>query len=150
MYKRQPHNDPKARGMFIGMSMDTTRRDMTQAIMEGVSFGIRDSFEVAKALGIRLDSTRICGGGAKSALWRKMIANILNLRVERVASEEGPGLGAAMLAAVACGEYASVEEAADAIVQVTETVEPDPLLAAKYQEQYERFEKLYPAVKAWF
>lgn len=150
MGERSPHNDPKARGMFIGMSMDTTRRDMTQAIMEGVSFGIRDSFEVAKALGIRLDSTRICGGGAKSALWRKMIANILNLRVERVASEEGPGLGAAMLAAVACGEYASVEEAADAIVQVTETVEPDPLLAAKYQEQYERFEKLYPAVKAWF
>lgn len=150
MGERSPHNDPKARGMFIGMSMDTTRRDMTQAIMEGVSFGIRDSFEVAKALGICLDSTRICGGGAKSALWRKMIANILNLRVERVASEEGPGLGAAMLAAVACGEYASVEEAADAIVQVTETVEPDPLLAAKYQEQYERFEKLYPAVKAWF
>lgn len=150
MGERSPHNDPKARGMFIGMSMDTTRRDMTQAIMEGVSFGIRDSFEVAKALGIRLDSTRICGGGAKSALWRKMIANILNLRVERVASEEGPGLGAAMLAAAACGEYASVEEAADAIVQVTETVEPDPLLAAKYQEQYERFEKLYPAVKAWF
>ncbi len=150
MGERSPHNDPKARGMFIGMSMDTTRRDMTQAIMEGVSFGIRDSFEVAKALGIRLESTRICGGGAKSALWRKMIANILNLRVERVASEEGPGLGAAMLAAVACGEYASVEEAADAIVQVTETVEPDPLLAAKYQEQYERFEKLYPAVKAWF
>lgn len=150
MGERSPHNDPKARGMFIGMSMDTTRRDMTQAIMEGVSFGIRDSFEVAKALGIRLDSTRICGGGAKSALWRKMIANILNLRVERVASEEGPGLGAAMLAAVACGEYASVEEAADAIVQVTETVEPDPLLAAKYQEQYERFEKLYPTVKAWF
>lgn len=150
MGERSPHNDPKARGMFIGMSMDTTRRDMTQAIMEGVSFGIRDSFEVAKALGIRLDSTRICGGGAKSALWRKMIANILNLRVERVASEEGPGLGAAMLAAVACGEYASVEAAADAIVQVTETVEPDPILAAKYQEQYQRFEKLYPAVKAWF
>lgn len=150
MGERSPHNDPKARGMFIGMSMDTTRRDMTQAIMEGVSFGIRDSFEVAKALGIQLDSTRICGGGAKSALWRKMIANILNLRVERVASEEGPGLGAAMLAAVACGEYTSVKAAADAIVQVTETVEPDPLLAAKYQEQYERFEKLYPAVKAWF
>ncbi len=150
MGERSPHNDPKARGMFTGMSMDTPRRDMTQAIMEGVSFGIRDSFEVAKALGIRLDSTRICGGGAKSALWRKMIANILNLRVERVASEEGPGLGAAMLAAVSCGEYTSGEEAADAIVQVTETVEPDPLLAAKYQEQYERFEKLYPAVKAWF
>jgi len=150
MGERSPHNAGQAGGIFMGMSMHTPRRDMTQAIMEGVSFGIRDSFEVAKALGIRLDSTRICGGGAKSALWRKMIANILNLRVERVASEEGPGLGAAMLAAVACGEYASVEEAADAIVQGTETVEPDPLLAAKYQEQYERFEKLYPTVKAWF
>lgn len=150
MGERSPHNDPRARGMFIGMSMDTTRRDMTQAIMEGVSFGIRDSFEVAKSLGIHLAGTRICGGGAKSALWRKMIANILSLRVERVASEEGPGLGAAMLAAVACGEYASVDEAADAIVRVTETIEPDPALAAKYQEQYLRFQKLYPAVKDWF
>lgn len=150
MGERSPHNDPRARGMFIGMSMDTTRRDMTQAIMEGVSFGIRDSFEVAKSLGIHLTGTRICGGGAKSALWRKMIANILNLRVERVASEEGPGLGAAMLAAVACGEYASVDEAADAIVRVTETIEPDTVLAAKYQEQYLRFQKLYPAVKDWF
>lgn len=136
--------------MFIGMSMDTTRRDMTQAIMEGVSYGIRDSFEVAKSLGIHLTGTRICGGGARSALWRKMIANILNLRVERVASEEGPGLGAAMLAAVACGEYASVDEAAGAIVRVTETIEPDPALAAKYQQQYLRFQKLYPSVKDWF
>ncbi|BAK99882.1 xylulose kinase [Oscillibacter valericigenes Sjm18-20] len=150
MGERSPHNDPRARAMFIGMSMDTTRRDMTQAIMEGVSFGIRDSFEVAKSLGIRLTGTRICGGGARSALWRKMIANILNLRVERVASEEGPGLGAAMLAAVACGEYASVDEAADAIVRVTETIEPDPALAAKYQQQYLRFQKLYPAIKDWF
>ena len=150
MGERSPHNDPRARGMFIGMSMDTTRRDMTQAIMEGVSFGIRDSFEVAKSLGIHPDGTRICGGGSRSALWRKMIANILDLPVERVASEEGPGLGAAMLAAVACGEYDSVDEAAKAIVRVTETIDPDPELAAKYQGQYLRFQRLYPALKDWF
>lgn len=150
MGERSPHNDSSARGMFIGMSMDTTRRDMTQAVLEGVSFGIRDSFEVAKSLGIQPSATRICGGGAKSALWRKMIANILNLPVERIASDEGPGLGAAMLAAVACGEYACVDEAADAIVRVTETIYPDPALAAKYEKQYLRFQKLYPAVKDWF
>lgn len=150
MGERSPHNDPKARGMFIGMSMDTTRQEMTQAVLEGVTFAIRDSFEIAKELGITTASTKLCGGGAKSPLWRKLVANILNLPVEIVAAEEGPGLGAAMLAAVGCGEYESVEEAAKAIVRVTDVVYPDPALAAKYQAQYERFRKLYPAVRAWF
>lgn len=150
MGERSPHNDPKARSMFFGMSMETSRLDMTQAIMEGVCFGIRDSFEVAKSLGIQPDSTKICGGGAKSALWRKMIANILNLKVETIAAEEGPGLGGAMLAAVACGEYASVEEAANAIVRVADVTVPQPELVKKYEEQYGKFRKLYPAVKALF
>ena len=83
---------------------------MTQAVLEGVGFALRDSLEVAKSLGIRLERTKICGGGAKSPLWRKIIANILNLKVDVIESEEGPALGGAMLAAVACGEYGSVEE----------------------------------------
>ena len=73
MGERSPHNDPDARAMFIGMSMDTTRADMTQAVLEGVAFGLRDSLEVAKSLGIQIDRTKICGGGAKSPLWRKII-----------------------------------------------------------------------------
>ncbi|MCR4649862.1 MAG: xylulokinase, partial [Lachnospiraceae bacterium] len=100
MGERSPHNNPDARGTFIGLTMDSTREDMTQAVLEGVAFGLRDSIEVARSLGIPLTKTRICGGGAKSPLWRKMITNIMNMEVERITSEEGPGLGGAMLAAV--------------------------------------------------
>lgn len=150
MGERSPHNDPDARGTFIGMTMDTTREDLTQAVLEGVAFAIRDSFEVAESLGIRVERTKICGGGAKSHLWKKIMADVLNIKVDSIAAEEGPGMGAAMLAAVACGEYVSVEEAAAKIVKVTGTVEPDPETAAKYEEKYRKFAKIYPAVKELF
>ena len=146
MGERSPHNDPKARGTFVGMTMDNTREDMTQAVLEGVAYALRDSLEVARKLGISITKTRICGGGAKSALWKAMIANIMNLQVEVLAVEEGPGLGGAMLAAVACGEYASVKEAADRIVRVKEVVDPDPVLVAKYEKHYQIFQKIYPAL----
>ena len=150
MGERSPHNDPNVRGTFIGMSMDTTREELTQAVLEGVVFGLRDSFEVAKSLGIQIDRTKICGGGAKSPLWRQMVADILNIRVDIPESEEGPAMGGAMLAAVACGEYASVEEAAAKIVKVVDTVEPIPENAQRYEERYQQFRKIYPAVKALF
>ena len=150
MGERSPHNNPDARAMFIGMSMDTTREDMTQAVLEGVAFGIRDSFEVAKSLGIKIEKTKICGGGAKSLLWKKIMANVLGIRVEVIESEEGPGYGGAMLAAVACGEYASVEEAAEKLVKVVGAVEPDAELTAKYEEKYQKFKKIYPTVKCLY
>ena len=115
MGERSPHNDPDARGTFIGMTMDTSREDMTQAVLEGVAFALRDSLEV-----------------------------------DVIESEEGPGLGAAMLAAVACGEYGSVEDAANKIVKVVDTVEPDPELAARYERQYQKFKQIYPACKELF
>ena len=145
MGERSPHNNPDARGTFIGLTMDSTREDMTQAVLEGVAFGLRDSIEVARSLGIPLSKTRICGGGAKSPLWRKMITNIMNMEVERITSEEGPGLGGAMLAAVGCGEYASVEEAAKAIVKVLDVEKPDPVLVEKYEKKYQQFKTIYPA-----
>ena len=150
MGERSPHNDPNARGTFIGMTMDTTRADMTQAVLEGVAFALRDSLEVAKSLGIHLERTKICGGGAKSPLWKKMIANILNLKVDVIESEEGPAMGGAMLAAVACGEYAGVEEIAEKFVKVTGTVEPEPELVAKYEERYQKFRQIYPVCKPLF
>ena len=150
MGERSPHNNPDARAMFIGMSMDTTRADMTQAVLEGVAFGIRDSFEVAKSLGINITKTKICGGGAKSPLWKKIMANVLGITVEVIESEEGPGYGGAILAAVGCGEYASVEEAADKLVKVVATVEPDAGLTAKYEEKYQKFKKIYPTVKCLY
>lgn len=150
MGERSPLNDPYARGAFIGLSMDSTRADMTQAVLEGVAFAIRDSFEVARSLGIRIERSKICGGGAKSPLWRKIIANVLNIKIDRIESEEGPGYGGAMLAAVGCGEFASVEEAAKKLVKIIDTVEPEPELAAKYEEKYRKFAKIYPAVKGLF
>ena len=150
MGERSPHNDPDARGTFIGMTMDTTRSDMTQAVLEGVAFALRDSFEVARSLGLKIERTKICGGGAKSALWKKIIANVLNVKVDVLENEEGPAYGGAILAAVACGEFASVTEAAEKLVRVVETVEPDSQLTEKYEEKYKKFREIYPACKALF
>ncbi len=148
MGERSPHNDPNARGTFIGMTMDTTRADMTQAVLEGVAFALRDSFEVARSLGIQIERSKICGGGAKSPLWKKIIANVLNIKLDIIESEQGPGMGGAMLAAVANGEYESVEAVAKKFVKVVETVEPDQELVAKYEERYRQFATIYPACKA--
>lgn len=150
MGERSPHNNPNARAMFVGMSMDTTREDMTLAVLEGVAFGLRDSLEVARSLGIRIDSSRICGGGAKSPLWRQIIAAVMNVKLEIIESEEGPGYGAAILAAVGCGTFESVESACEKLVKVIDTVEPDQLLVQKYEEKYQKFKQLYPIMKNWF
>lgn len=150
MGERSPHNSPNARAMFIGMSMDTTRADMTQAVLEGVAFAMRDCYEIAKKIGITLTETKICGGGAKSPLWRKIIANVLNLKVNVIESEEGPGLGGAILAAVACGEYPSVPAATEQIVKIVKTESPEPELVAKYEKKYEYFKNLYPTVSGLY
>lgn len=150
MGERSPHNDPSARALFIGMSMDTTRSAMTQAVMEGVAFALRDSVEVARSLGIRIERTKICGGGAKSSLWKRIIANVLNMKVDVIESEEGPGYGAAMLAAVGCGVFANVEEAAEKLVHVVDTIEPEEELVQKYEKCYQKFRQIYPAVKTLY
>ena len=150
MGERSPHNNPNARGTFIGMTMDTTRADMTQAVLEGVAFALRDSFEVAKSLGLYIERSKICGGGAKSPLWKKIIANVLNVKIDVLESEEGPALGGAMLAAVACGEFENVEDAAQKLVHVVETIEPENDLVAKYEECYQKFKEIYPVCKPLF
>ena len=150
MGERSPHNDPDARAAFVGMSMDTTREDMTQAMLEGVAFGLRDSMEAAKSTGLHPERSKICGGGAKSSLWRKIITNVMNMKIDRIESEEGPGYGAAILAAVGCGAFSSVEEAAGRLVKITDTEEPDPQLAGKYEEKYQKYRKLYPALKEFY
>ena len=150
MGERSPINDPMARATFTGITMDTTRADMTQAVLEGVAFALRDSFEVARSLGVDIKRSKICGGGAKSPLWKKIVANVLNIKIDVIESEEGPALGGAMLAAVANGEYASVQAAADAIVKIVDTVEPDAELVAKYEARYQEFKRIYPALKPVF
>ena len=150
MGERSPINDTNARATFVGMTMDTSRADLVQAVLEGVAFAIRDSVEVARSLGIEINKSKICGGGARSPLWKRIFANVLNCELESVASEQGPGMGAAMLAMVACGEYPSVQSCCDALVAVASTVKPETRLAAKYEERYQQFKKIYPAMKALF
>ena len=150
MGERSPINDTDARGTFIGMSMDTTRADLTLAVLEGVAFAIRDSVEVARSLGVEIPSSKICGGGAKSPLWKKIMANVLGVKLEIPACEQGPGMGGAMLAMVACGAYESVQAACDAIVKTDSVLEPEAELTARYEAQYQKFKTIYPAVKAIF
>ena len=150
MGERSPINDVNARGTFTGMTMDSTRADLVQAVLEGVAFAIRDSFEVAKSLGIEIPRSWVCGGGAKSPLWRKIFANVLGIPLDMVQTEQGPGYGGAMLAMVGCGVYPSVEAAAGALVKLASTTEPDPALTARYEEQYQKYRKIYPALKSVF
>lgn len=150
MGERSPINDTDARGTFIGMSADTTRSDMLLAVLEGVAFAIRDSFEVAESLGISIERSNICGGGAKSLLWKKIMANVLGIPLDTVKTEQGPGYGGAILAMVGSGAYDSVCEACGALVDVAETVYPDDELTAKYEEKYQNFKKIYPALKEVF
>ena len=150
MGERSPINDTNARATFIGMTMDTSRADMTQAMLEGVAFAIRDSFEVARSLGIEIPRSNICGGGSKSALWKTILANVLGIPLDTVATEQGPGYGAAMLAMVACGQFGSVRQAAEALVRVKSTLEPDPALVERYNDRYARFKKIYPACRELF
>ena len=150
MGERSPHNDPAARGVFAGLSMDTSRADMTKAVLEGVAYALRDCVEAAREQGIELTEARLCGGGAKSPLWRKILANVLRLRLNIPACGEGPSYGAAILAMVAAGEYPSVSEAAERIVRMSGSIDYDESLALKYDLGYERYRCLYKHLKNWF
>ena len=150
MGERSPINDTNARGTFTGITMDTTRADLVQAVLEGVAFAIRDSFEVARSLGIAIPRSFLCGGGAKSPLWRRIFSNVLGIPLDMVKTEQGPGYGGAMLAMVGCGVYPSVQAAADALVELASTTEPDSELTARYEAQYQKFKRIYPAMRELF
>lgn len=150
MGERSPINDENARACFIGMTMDTTRVDMIQAVLEGVAFGIRDSLEAAKAMGLTVERSNLCGGGAKSLIWRKILASVLHLKLDILYMEQGPAMGAAMLAMVADGAYGSIGEVCHALVKIRETIDPDPELEVLYDQRYEEFRHLYPALKEVF
>ena len=150
MGERSPINDTNARGTFVGMTMDTTRSDLVQAVLEGVAFAILDSFEVARSLGLDIPSSKLCGGGSKSPLWRTIFANVLGIPLELPKTEQGPGYGGAMLAMVGCGRFESVQAAADALVEVASVVEPDPELTARYEARYRQYRTIYPALKPVF
>ena len=150
MGERSPHNDPNAKGVFFGMRRNTTRAQLTQAVYEGVTFALRDSLEAAEKQNILLSGVRLCGGGAVSAAWRQMAADILNRTVEVPEQVQGPSLGGALLAAIADGVYSSPQEAAASIAETGAVYRPNPEAAAYYQLRYRFFRKLYPAMKPLF
>ncbi len=150
MGERSPINDVRARGTFVGMTMSTTRADLIQAVLEGVSFAIRDSLEVARSLGIDISSSMICGGGAKSPLWQRIMANVLGITLKKAATEQGPGFGGAILAMVASGAYPTVGDACGKLITVASEIAPEKELTARYEERYQAFRKIYPALKELF
>lgn len=148
--ERSPHNDVNAKGAFIGLSATTTRAQMSKAVMDGVAFALRDCLEVAKANGIVIKCATLCGGGAKSALWRQIVADVSGVPVTVSQNVQGPAYGAAILAMVGCGEYESVQSAVKSIIKGGESLSPDPLRAEKYNKKYQVFKGLYPLLKQTF
>jgi xylulokinase len=145
--ERTPHADPFARGAFVGLSLSHDRGALVRAVLEGVAYGLRDSLELLRGLGVQPETARASGGGARSDLWLRIVASVLGVPIERTAVEEGAAYGAALLGAVAAGEFADVDEAVRVCVRVRDTVEPDPEWQAAYEERYPRFRELYPALR---
>jgi xylulokinase len=145
--ERTPHVDPNARGAFVGLSLRHDRGALVRALLEGVAYGLRDSLEILRALGCRLDVGRASGGGSRSGLWLEITASVLGLPLERTAAEEGAAYGAALLGGVAGGVFADVHEAVEACVRVRDTIEPNPAWESVYAEGYHRYRALYPALE---
>jgi xylulokinase len=142
--ERTPHADPDARGSFTGLSLRHDRGALVRAVLEGVAYGLRDSLDLLRELGVAPERARVSGGGARSGLWLRIVASVLELPLERPAVEEGAAYGAALLGGVAGGVFADVEEAVGACVRVREPVEPVAEWVEPYRELVARYRSLYP------
>lgn len=147
MGERTPHLDADCRGVFFGLSAMHRKGDLLRAVMEGVSFGLRDSLDILDDMGVNSDSMLLTGGGAKSAFWRQMLADVYARPVQTINSPEGPALGVAILAGVGAGVYRSVEAACEQLVHPEKTIAPNPDNLAAYQAYHRLFKQLYPALK---
>lgn len=147
--ERTPYPDPNARGAFIGLTVRHTKAHLTRAVLEGVSFGLRDSLELMRALGITTTQVRASGGGARSSLWRQILANVFDAEIVTVNITEGAAYGAALLAGVGAGIYRAVESACDAVIKTTSSDKPNEAKSV-YAKQYPRYRALYPALKSEF
>jgi xylulokinase len=146
--ERTPHGDPQARAAFVGLSLRHERGALVRAVLEGVAYGLRDSLELLRGLGVEAPSARVSGGGARSRLWLRIVASVLGLPLERTAVEEGAALGAALLGGVAAGRFADLGQAAAACVRIRETVEPEPAWVDAYEAGYARYRRLYPQLRS--
>ena len=147
MGERSPINDTNATGLFIGLRPNTSRADMYQAVLEGVAFAIKDNLEIIKQFGIDIKSSCLCGGGAKSKIWREILANVLDIELNIPVTEQGPGYGSAILAMVGAGQFDSVKSATNKFFEIKETVKPNKEIVALYTDRYKKYRKIYPAVK---
>jgi xylulokinase len=145
--ERTPHADPNARGAFTGLSLRHDRGALARAVLEGVAYGLRDSLELLRALGVEAEIGRVSGGGARSALWLKIVASVLNLPLERTESEEGSAYGAALLGGIRAGLFADAGEAVARCVRVRDRIDPEPAWVDAYEHGYARFRALYPALR---
>jgi xylulokinase len=145
--ERTPHADPDARGAFVGLSLRHDRGALVRAVLEGVAYGLRDCLEVLRNVGCTVDVGRASGGGARSDLWLRIVSSVLGVPMERTTVEEGAAYGAALLAGVAAGEFATVQEAVERCVRIRDVVEPDAEWQRVYSDGYERFRALYPALR---
>ena len=148
--ERSPHNDVNARGAFVNLSITTTRGQMSKAILEGVAFALKDCLEVAKKNGVYPTYSTICGGGSKSKAWKQIIADVLNIPIRVLKTNQGPAFGAAILAMVGDGIYLNVDSACKKIIKEEETILPNENRVKYYQDKYEIFKKLYPALKVLY
>jgi xylulokinase len=145
--ERTPHADPHARGAFVGLSVRHDRGALVRAVLEGVAYGLRDSLELLRELGVRVETARVSGGGARSELWLRIVASVLGTPLERTVVEEGAAFGAALLGGVAAGVFADVHQAVSACVRVRDRIEPDPAWLEAYERGYARFRSLYPTLQ---
>lgn len=148
--ERTPHNDVNVRGSFIGLNINHKRGDLTKAVLEGVAFALRDSYEILKEMNISSKVIRLSGGGAKNILWQEIICNVLGLEVETVNSLEGPAFGAAILASVGDKTFSNIDEACKKIIKPLNKIYPNEKEIEKYNKKYNNFKKLYPMLKEFY
>ena len=145
--ERTPHADPRARAAFTGLGLEHGRAALVRAVLEGVAYAMRDSLELLQDVGVRAESGRASGGGARSRLWLRIVSSTLGLPLELTAVEEGAAFGAALLGAVAAGAFSDVHEAIEACIRTRERIEPEPGWSRAYEAGYPRFRALYPSLE---
>jgi xylulokinase len=150
MGERTPHLDASARGGWIGITARHTRADLVRSLLEGVSYSQKDCLDIIEQLGVAVESVRVSGGGARSAFWRRLLADVFNRRVVVLETQEGSAYGAALLALVGTGAYASVPEVCRAAIREVESVPPEATSAAAYAKAHELYKDLYPALKSLY
>lgn len=150
MGERTPHLDPDARGVFFGLSAMHTKKDMLRAVMEGVSYSLRDCVEVFKQMNVSVSDMMACGGGGSSPIWRQMLADLYACPVKTASSKEGPALGVAILAGVGAGLYSSVPEACREVIKTDKIQQPIAEHIPEYEKYYQLYTEIYPALKASF